>query len=119
MFASVRRGLVWRLGLPLALAGAAVVPAGPAVAGPAGGALVVHGQLYGVAAVSAGDVWAVGRTHFFRTLVMHWNGAAWRRVPSPSFSSNEELTGVAAVGARQVWAVGYTVGYRRQFQTLI
>ena len=78
----------------------------------------VRGQLYGVAAVSASDAWAVGRTHAFRTLIMHWNGTTWTRVPSPSPSSDDNLTAVTAVTARSAWAVGYTdVG--AYYQTLI
>ena len=44
-----------------------------------------HNYLYGVAAVSATDVWAVG--YYFngsarQTLVEHWNGSAWSVVTS-------------------------------------
>src|SRR5689334_3789544 len=42
--------------------------------------------LYGVAAVTATDVWAVGQdyTAGSLTLTMHWNGSAWSVVPSPN-----------------------------------
>ncbi len=64
---------------------------------PAGG-----GSLSGVAAVSPGDVWAVGGN-----LILHWNGTAWKRVrgPSPAGSS---VAGVAATSPRHAWAVGVT-----------
>lgn len=60
------------------------------------------------AAVSAGDVWAVGGTWRYRTgedhsLVEHWGGHRWSRVPSPSL---EPLTAAAAVASDDVWAAG-------------
>jgi hypothetical protein len=67
----------------------------------------------GVAALAANDVWAVGRLqddvspYYQRTLVEHWDGLAWNRVPSPNGSTtNAELLDVAAVSANDVWAVG-------------
>ncbi len=76
--------------------------------------------LFGVAAVSASSVWAVGITTSTseQPLVEHWNGSQWSVVTSPSLPSlNNELFGVAAVSESSVWAVGTsstTVG-----QTLI
>ena len=67
--------------------------------------------LFGVSAVSRSDAWAVGRqnsTGVFKTLIMHWNGAAWSTVNSPSPSlSDAELLGVSAVSGSNAWAVGY------------
>lgn len=78
-------------------------------------------SLYGVAALSPKNVWAVGETGFstatgggLRTLTIHWNGKAWKRVPSPnpttsmtsSASFNDTLAAVAGSSARDVWAVG-------------
>ena len=44
--------------------------------------------LYGVAAVSVSDIWAVGyyttTGTLQQTLTLHWDGAAWTQVPSPS-----------------------------------
>ena len=34
----------------------------------------------------------------------HWDGTAWRQVPSPA---NGILTGVAVVSPSSVWAVGF------------
>ena len=68
-----------------------------------------HGaQLYGVTAVSASDVWAVGYigTSTHRSLILHWNGTSWTRVPAPHNGSLSVLSGVAAISARKVWAVG-------------
>ncbi len=70
-------------------------------------------QLWGVAAVSANDVWAVGNysnssTGITRNLTMNWNGTNWSLVPTPNAaSSTNVLTGVAAISASDVWAVGY------------
>jgi hypothetical protein len=67
------------------------------------------GELKGIVALSAMDAWAVGNStasdHTIRTLIVHWDGAAWKVFPSPSEWG--ELSGVAAVGARDVRAVGY------------
>src|SRR5437868_6178538 len=66
--------------------------------------------LYGVAAVSANDVWAVGQ-NCNQTLVEHWNGTSWSVVPSPNPGTGQNfLYGVAAVSATDVWAVGYYSG---------
>ena len=68
--------------------------------------------LDGVAATSAGDAWAVGYTGMgprtcgrCTTLILHWNGKAWKRVPSPNPTAGI-LEGVAAASARSAWAVG-------------
>jgi hypothetical protein len=81
----------------------------PAPAGePAGAALT------GVAPVSGGDVWAVGSSRdpatFNQTaLAEHWDGTAWRVVPTPDLGTDARFTGVAAVSAADVWAVGELV----------
>jgi hypothetical protein len=69
--------------------------------------------LLAVAAGGPGDVWAVGYQtpsgggQDVRTLVLHWDGAAWSIVPSPSPSETfSVLHGVAVVGPGDVWAVG-------------
>jgi len=110
-----------------ALAAAAVVVTG-GIAAPAGaGAAPAAGRawapvtpnpsltynfLQGVSAVSARDAWAVGSyndttTGASKTLILHWNGTAWRQVkspnPGPVFS---ELHGVSAVSGSDAWAVG-------------
>jgi hypothetical protein len=70
----------------------------------------------GVAATSAHDAWAVGYAesrssgvNVKHSLVEHWNGTAWSRVPSPDFApdaQDTELTAVAAVSPNDVWAAG-------------
>lgn len=64
--------------------------------------------LYGVAAASTTDAWAVG-SHNGTTLALHWDGSSWSRVTSPSpggVSRQDELNGVAATSASDAWAVG-------------
>ena len=70
--------------------------------------------LSGVDAVATDNVWAVGEFHYSstraRTLVEHWNGTSWRRVPSPNPAGGRYgslLTSVSAGAADSVWAVGY------------
>jgi hypothetical protein len=69
------------------------------------------GDLWGVAAFSPTDVWAVGGRSEIpgRTLVEHWDGSVWSVVPSPSpgqGSTGSGLVAVAALSATDVWAVG-------------
>ena len=72
--------------------------------------------LRGVAASSANNVWAVGDwvvnpndgASVYRTLIEHWNGAAWIKIPSPNRGlGNNSLAAVAIRSANDVWAVGY------------
>lgn len=70
--------------------------------------------LTSVAAVSAKNAWAVGSYAVpgsnFQTLTLHWNGHAWKHVPSPSPggpSHPNELNAVAADSAGHAWAVGF------------
>lgn len=73
------------------------------------------GHFAGVAATSARNAWAVGATGELsegtsqQTLVEHWNGSAWTRVPSPNLpgSTASFLQSVAAESASNAWAVGY------------
>jgi uncharacterized membrane protein len=65
--------------------------------------------LYGVAANSGNDVWAVGSYtntgEFAQTLTVHWDGVSWSVVPSPS-GSNDIVYGVSSASANDIWAVG-------------
>ncbi len=70
---------------------------------------VNHGaQLYSVTPVSATDVWAVGYIGYgsSRSLILHWDGSSWARVPAPRSGSRSALSGVVALSATKVWAVG-------------
>jgi hypothetical protein len=66
-------------------------------------------NLFGVAAVSATDVWAVGYSFndqgATRSLIEHWNGTSWSIATSPMIGS-DKLRGVSALAASDVWAVG-------------
>lgn len=71
-----------------------------------------HGSvLSGIAAVSAGELWAVGSyidpSDFLpRTLIERWNGKTWRVAKSPDPGAVEDLLhGVAVVGTT-AWSVG-------------
>ena len=86
--------------------------------------------LYGVAATSAKDAWAVGDyyplNNGLQTLILRWNGTKWAQVKSPNpgpSPSSDALFGVAATSATNAWAVGYygNVGWTGAgaFQTLI
>lgn len=74
--------------------------------------------LYGVTAVAANDVWAVGmflNGESYQTLIEHWDGSTWSLIPSLNGGANyNNLTAVVAIAANDVWAVGYyiTTGYR-------
>lgn len=59
-------------------------------------------DLYGVAAISANNVWAVGDSSG-NTLIEHWNGSKWSVVTSPNMG---QLTAITAISATNIWAVG-------------
>jgi hypothetical protein len=64
-------------------------------------------QLYGVTAISATDVWAVGAFGPRNTeLVEHFDGTKWSIVTSPAFMANGGLLGISASSSTDVWAVG-------------
>jgi hypothetical protein len=106
------------IGVPLATL-MCIAPAHPAVAMTrtitSAPAFAVRGGLFAVAATSARNAWAVGQTGSLvgaspKTLIVRWNGKAWRRVTSPSPTGGALLNGVAATSARNAWAVGQTGG---------
>ena len=69
------------------------------------GGPAVSNDLIGVAGISASDTWAVGSSGT-ETLILHWDGSAWTRVPSPARGTNAQLFSVAASSAGNMWAVG-------------
>src|SRR5262249_49957126 len=74
-----------------------------------GHVLSVPSQLTSVTAISAADAWAVGsygNSSTVHTLIEHWNGRAWHRMPSPSPGNIAALFGAASSRA-SLWAVGY------------
>ncbi|HYO48644.1 MAG TPA: hypothetical protein VEW94_02235 [Chloroflexia bacterium] len=78
--------------------------------------------LSGVSALSPTDVWAVGysvKGNIASTMTQHWDGTAWRVVPSPNPNAgHNQLDGVAAISADNVWAVGSS-GSSNQLQSII
>lgn len=77
--------------------------------------LHVQGLLTGVTALSARDIWATGAScptqctavpSPSRTLILHWDGVRWSRVPSPDPDRQDALTAVTAVSPTDAWAVG-------------
>jgi len=70
-------------------------------------------QFFGVTALSACNVWAVGAYRAVATgpllsLAEHWNGTAWTVVPTPDpGTSTNFLRAVSAFSASNVWAVGH------------
>jgi hypothetical protein len=67
---------------------------------------VGRGQVWGLAAVAANDVWAVGELTDASTLVEHWDGSSWSRVQAPHGNGLGWLFGVSARSANDVWAAG-------------
>ncbi len=74
-------------------------------------------RLFGVAVLSANDIWVVGNYSPqsgelppYNTLVEHWNGTKWYIVPSPNVAGahGNSLNGVTIISKRDVWAVGST-----------
>jgi hypothetical protein len=72
-----------------------------------------YNELYGAAAISSADVWAVGYHNIAlygseKTMALHWNGSAWRIVPTRNIGRNaNEFRAVAAIASNDVWAVGF------------
>jgi hypothetical protein len=69
--------------------------------------------LYGITCASASECWAVGfyqssNSNFRQTLILKWNGNAWKVAASPNASStqNNILYSVACSSASQCWAIG-------------
>jgi len=82
------------------------------------------GDLRAVAAVSAGNVWAVGyyspNSSSIQTLVERWNGTSWQVVKSANIGTSPTFSAVAAVSAHDIWAVGsyHNPNSNEFFQTL-
>lgn len=69
------------------------------------------GELFGVAAIGGADVWAVGlrptEDGSTKSLVVRWDGTAWKPVDGPGVPGSDALTDVAALPDGTVLAVGY------------
>jgi hypothetical protein len=81
--------------------------------------------LYGVAATSTRNAWAVGQYyngHAYQTLIEHWNGRSWTQVPSPNpagASLGNSLSAVTATSASNAWAVGAYLNSKQGGVTLV
>jgi hypothetical protein len=89
---------------------------------PSPGAL--QNILYGVAAISDSDVWAVGAEQdanaLWHTLTEHWNGAAWTVVNAVDAGVNgNQFYAVKALASNNVYAVGQQAGAGFPQQALI
>jgi hypothetical protein len=72
--------------------------------------------LFGVTAIAANDVWAVGDNG----QTQHWNGAAWSRVAAPYPDNGGRFNAVDATSAGDIWAVGsYSQAVTNQWRTWI
>jgi hypothetical protein len=69
-------------------------------------------SLYGVSADSPTDAWAAGSYCTTSSctgqdmLLLHWNGTAWSKVPSPNPGPASFLIAVSAVSPSDAWATG-------------
>ena len=106
-------------GVAIAVAAVVVVAVKPKSASPAAAGFTISGEVGRVAAASDGSAWAVGctgcgtgsgadATGTGRTLILRWNGTAWRRVPSPDPGTSRIFLDVAAASDGSAWAVGWT-----------
>jgi len=82
------------------------------VASPNPGGLSGINRLYGVAALSASNIWAVGAymsgPTTSKALIVHWDGTTWKQVPSPepAQATSAALNDVAVLSPTDAWAVG-------------
>src|SRR6266566_2892337 len=83
----------------------------------------VENSLFGVAAISSTDVWAVGSYFNYSgtggALIENWNGTSWSVVASPNPGTCGGLSGVTAISSTDVWAVGTTATCGSVNKTLI
>ncbi len=79
--------------------------------------------LYGVVAVAANDIWAVGSYDTGsanQTLIEHWNGSAWAIIPTPNVGTAfNALSKVTALAPSDIWAVGSYYNSGGPLQTLV
>jgi hypothetical protein len=69
------------------------------------------GQVGGLAAVSAHDIWVVGQGPNLRPVAERWNGSKWTTLLAPSsYKGRKNNIGLSAIGgpsSRNIWAVGH------------
>jgi hypothetical protein len=84
-----------------------------------------NGNFWGVAATSARNAWVVSGAaqkalDVNKTVIEHWNGTAWARVPSANPKPGGGiLSGVAATSASNAWAVGFDEDFAFGFEGII
>jgi hypothetical protein len=61
--------------------------------------------LLGVDAVAFNDVWAVGGDDY-GPMIVHFDGAAWSRVPTPEANRAGRLAGIDSAAPDDLWATG-------------
>ena len=92
-------------------------PGAPLPVPPSGGRRLRTTGLNAVAAITPGDVWAVGKAQFQDfsrgALIEHWTGTAWQLVPGPTGAS-EVLNGAAALTRRMCGRWGRRADRRRR-----
>jgi hypothetical protein len=79
---------------------------------PATGQFGAGSSLFGITALSASDLWAVGHSQngngTITTLTEQFNGSTWSVIPSPNpgLLGTDTLLGVAGTGGNQLFAIG-------------
>ncbi len=75
-------------------------------------------ELQRVAAISANDVWAVGKKEAIinsqnqrLSMILHWDGTNWIEVPAPNPSGAQYLQDIAVISPNDLWAVGVSVAH--------
>lgn len=79
-------------------------------------------HLYGVAAASSDDVWAVGQrndTSSDQPLVEHWDGRDWTVAAVPGAGTTGAVLDAVAVHGQEVWAAGQTDDAAHQAHPLV
>jgi hypothetical protein len=72
-----------------------------------------NAALYGISALAANDVWAVGEVNL-RPLTLHWDGFTWTRFVSPTYAGTtipQAVFTMASIDTQPgaAWAVGIRV----------
>ena len=78
----------------------------------------VSGQLFGIAAISQSDIWAVGYGYNpGKAVIEHWNGTGWSLISSPQPGNySNVLFQVSALSSNNVWAAGYYQNAKNGFE---
>jgi hypothetical protein len=63
-----------------------------------------------MSAATSAHQWCDSKGTRRQTLILHWNGTAWTRTPSPAARRNAILAGLSGPSARNAWAAGATIG---------